>query len=85
MIRPLLPLAALTLASVSAAQVGTPHCFGNACPCGNDDPTAGCGNSGFDGDASTGATNSVKAALQLIYVWNISCARLQAPLTLRQP
>ena len=56
MIRPLLPLAALTLASAAAAQVGTPHCFGNGCPCGNDDPTAGCGNNGFDGDAATGAT-----------------------------
>ena len=55
MIRPLLPLAALALASAAAAQVGTPHCFGNGCPCGNDDPTAGCGNNGFDGDAATGA------------------------------
>jgi hypothetical protein len=24
---------------------GTPYCFGTACPCGNDDPGAGCANS----------------------------------------
>jgi hypothetical protein len=31
-------------------------CFGIACPCGNDDPDAGCGNLGFDGASATGAT-----------------------------
>jgi hypothetical protein len=49
---------ALLLAGPVAAQVGTQHCFGNGCPCGNDDPSAGCGNFGFDGDVSTGATLS---------------------------
>jgi hypothetical protein len=49
----LLWLAFATLGA--SAQVGTPYCFGNACPCGNDDPTAGCGNAGFDGNAATGA------------------------------
>ena len=32
----LLWLAFVTLGA--SAQVGTPYCFGNACPCGNDDP-----------------------------------------------
>ena len=51
------PLAALlALSSPAAAQVGSPYCFGTACPCGNDDPAAGCGNDGFDGDPATGAT-----------------------------
>lgn len=31
-------------------------CQGILCPCGNDDPSGGCGNSGFDSDPSTGAT-----------------------------
>lgn len=31
-------------------------CRGILCPCGNDDPTAGCGNDGLDNDPSTGAT-----------------------------
>ncbi len=30
-------------------------CRGILCPCGNDDPKAGCGNSGIDGDPATGA------------------------------
>jgi len=34
----------------------TRYCMGLACPCGNDDPEAGCGNSGFDSDMATGAT-----------------------------
>ncbi|MFT7487375.1 MAG: hypothetical protein ACI9F9_003236, partial [Candidatus Paceibacteria bacterium] len=48
-------LAPLILAGVSQAQVGDPFCLGTACPCGNLDPDAGCGNSGLDGDSSTGA------------------------------
>jgi len=49
-------LAALVLfPSLAAAQVGDPFCFGVGCPCNNDDPTAGCGNAGFDGVATTGA------------------------------
>jgi hypothetical protein len=38
------------------AQVGTSYCSGVSCPCGNDDPSAGCGNLGFDGVTSTGAS-----------------------------
>lgn len=30
-------------------------CQGLLCPCGNDDPNAGCGNNGSDGDFATGA------------------------------
>ncbi len=48
--------AALLLAGPAMAQIGTAHCFGNGCPCGNDDPAAGCGNFGFDGNTTTGAT-----------------------------
>ncbi len=33
----------------------TSYCFGLGCPCGNDDPDAGCGNTGFDGNATTGS------------------------------
>ncbi len=31
-------------------------CQGLLCPCANDDPNAGCGNSGSDGDPATGAS-----------------------------
>lgn len=48
----LLPTARLA----PAQQVGTPYCFGTGCPCGNDDPGAGCGNAGLDGLPSSGAT-----------------------------
>lgn len=34
----------------------TTYCYGIGCPCGNDDPDAGCGNAGADGNANTGAT-----------------------------
>lgn len=33
----------------------TSYCFGFTCPCGNVDPSSGCGNWGVDGDAVTGA------------------------------
>ena len=46
---------AFFLVENAAAQVGTPYCFGNGCPCANDDPGAGCGNDGIDGDPQTGA------------------------------
>ena len=45
----------------------TEFCFGLGCPCGNDDPEAGCGNNGADAAAATGSrltaggTNSVAA------------------------
>ena len=32
----------------------TDFCMGLACPCGNDTLAGGCGNAGFDGDASSG-------------------------------
>ena len=49
-------LGALLLLGTSAgAQVGAPFCFGDVCPCGNTDSTAGCGNLGEDGDLGTGA------------------------------
>jgi hypothetical protein len=34
----------------------TTYCMGLACPCGNDDPAAGCGNKGFDDSVATGGT-----------------------------
>ena len=46
---------ALGLAQSVPAQVGAPLCFGESCPCGNDDPDAGCGNAGWDDDTTTGA------------------------------
>ena len=33
----------------------TDICFGIQCPCGNDDPDAGCGNFGSDGSTATGS------------------------------
>ncbi len=33
----------------------TSFCFGIACPCANNDPHAGCGNLGFDGQPASGA------------------------------
>jgi len=47
--------AQLSIAPSAAAQVGSPYCFGVGCPCGNDDPAAGCGNRGWDGSTATGA------------------------------
>ncbi len=51
----LLLVSAACFAPAAQAQVGTPFCFGDACPCGNDDPAAGCGNLGSDGNPATGA------------------------------
>ncbi len=51
-----LTLLPLLLFSVEAlGQVGAPFCLGTQCPCSNDDPNAGCGNSGLDGNSATGA------------------------------
>ncbi len=47
--------ALLLFTPLASAQVGDPFCFGQGCPCNNDDPLAGCGNAGFDGSPSTGA------------------------------
>jgi len=38
-------LLTLLALSVSAGGIGTAFCFGVGCPCGNDDPAAGCANS----------------------------------------
>jgi len=46
---------ALVLPCAAQSSVGTPFCFGSACPCGNDDPGRGCGNHGLDGDRASGA------------------------------
>jgi len=40
--------------NVVADGPATEYCFGIGCPCGNDDPEAGCGNTGSDADPSTG-------------------------------
>lgn len=56
MTRHVLLLALLALTPVAGAQIGSAYCFGNSCPCANDDPSAGCGNLGADGDVSTGST-----------------------------
>ncbi len=55
--RRLLPaiLLAVSPAAVATGQIGTPFCPGTGCPCANDDPGAGCGNSGIDGDPASGA------------------------------
>jgi len=37
-------------------------CRGILCPCGNDDPTAGCGNAGIDNDTATGADMSASGS-----------------------
>ena len=37
-------------------------CRGILCPCGNNDPKAGCGNSGFDGNPATGASVSASGS-----------------------
>ena len=54
----LLVLVPALVPPLASGQVGTPFCHGASCPCGNDDAAAGCGNHGFDGDRSTGATLS---------------------------
>jgi hypothetical protein len=50
----------VTYTYCDSVEPGTPYCFGTGCPCGNDDPGAGCGNSSGTGallDAS--GSNSV--------------------------
>lgn len=46
---------ALLSIGTANAQIGAPTCLGTSCPCANDDPDAGCGNAGDDGDEGTGA------------------------------
>ncbi len=56
-----------TFTHVITSGPSTSYCFGIGCPCGNEDPDAGCGNLGIDGDFATGAlleatgTNSAAA------------------------
>ena len=52
---PALALVALLAAASARAQIAEEYCFGTGCPCGNDDPERGCGNSGVDSSATTGA------------------------------
>jgi len=48
--------------SLGGGPLGTPFCFGNGCPCGNDDATAGCANSTGSGALLTaGGTASASA------------------------
>jgi hypothetical protein len=60
-------LAALALPATLAVagEVGTPFCFGVECPCGNDDPSAGCRNSTGSGATLTafGSTSLSEDAL----------------------
>ncbi|MFT7677879.1 MAG: hypothetical protein ACI8QC_001865 [Planctomycetota bacterium] len=46
--------------------VGTAFCFGIACPCGNDDPSAGCANSTGSGALLSGSGGSSVAADDLV-------------------
>jgi hypothetical protein len=70
-------LEAMTLQG--AQEPGTPYCYGIACPCGNDDVLAGCGNHlgagasmHASGTASSGADDLVLATTGLPQgVWGI--------------
>jgi hypothetical protein len=44
-----------TFTNVITDGPATDVCFGIQCPCGNDDPGAGCGNRGIDGNPATGS------------------------------
>ena len=58
----LLLVCLLCFCAPSLGQVGSPYCFGNGCPCGNDDPSAGCGNFGVDGNGASGALLSASGS-----------------------
>ena len=48
--------------TLGAGGLGTPYCFGAGCPCGNDDPVAGCANSTGSGALlAAGGTASATA------------------------
>lgn len=47
-------------------SVGTAFCFGVACPCGNDDPSAGCANNTGSGALLAGSGSSSVAADDLV-------------------
>jgi hypothetical protein len=62
----------LAMALVRASEPGNAYCFGVGCPCGNDDPTAGCINSTgvgglltVDGSTSVAADDMVFTGMQL--------------------
>lgn len=51
---------------------GSAYCYGNGCPCGNDDPTAGCANStGFGGKVAGDGSASIAADDLAIYAYQI--------------
>lgn len=51
---------------------GSAYCYGIACPCGNDDPGAGCANStGFGAKVSGAGSTSVAADDLAIYAYQI--------------
>lgn len=57
----LAPLA-LAIPVAQSQTIGDPYCFGTECPCGNNDPTAGCVNStGFGALLSATGSESVLA------------------------
>ncbi len=58
----------------ASAQVGDPFCLGTSCPCGNDDPDAGCGNAGIDSDFATGATLAHVAATNNLFPDDLTLA-----------
>lgn len=58
----LLPLFLVSPPAIQADEPGTPYCFGVDCPCGNDDPAAGCINSsGLGGLLTVTGSNSIAA------------------------
>jgi len=57
----LLPFTFFLPASFGGDGLGTTYCFGNGCPCDNDDPNAGCANSTGVGTLAT-AIGSVSIA-----------------------
>ncbi len=52
-------LAALSIAPLQSAELGTAYCFGTNCPCGNNDASAGCVNTSGVGAylTATGSTS----------------------------
>lgn len=56
------PVPVGALAVQDAPEPGSPYCYGNGCPCGNDDGGAGCSNTtGFGARTAASGTTSVAA------------------------
>ena len=56
------PATISALALQAGTDPGTTYCYGIACPCGNDDPLAGCANTtGFGGRVDGSGTGSISA------------------------